>query len=128
MDDYLKKKSNDLLKSLYKSLKKMNSQKKDAIADVFDSNNISDIDPDKVIAGSSGVLNKKQGVPEGADPVVHERCVKKVKKKGNSKSSSFAICNAAKAGEDVKKSEEVLEKLAKNLEIISNAYKNKIKK
>jgi len=122
MDDYLKNRSNDLLKSLYKSVKKVTS-KKDVVADVLDSNNIAQIDPDDIATGSSGVLNKKQGVPEGSDPVVHERCVKKVKKKGHDKSSAFAICNEVKAGQETKKSEEILEKLNKNLEIITKVYK-----
>ena len=43
-------------------------------------------------------LMKKQGVPKGADPATHERCVKDVKKQGKDKSSAYAICNAAGAG------------------------------
>jgi len=43
-------------------------------------------------------MEKKQGVPEGADPEVHERCIKDVKNQGKDKSSAFAICNASKAG------------------------------
>jgi hypothetical protein len=43
-------------------------------------------------------LGKAQGVPEGADPATHERCVKEVKAKGHDKASAFAICNAAGAG------------------------------
>lgn len=43
-------------------------------------------------------LEKKQGVPEGADPATHERCVKDVKAEGHDKSSAFAICNASGAG------------------------------
>lgn len=47
-------------------------------------------------------MAKKQGVPKGADPATHERCVKKVKKKGHDKSSAYAICNEADAGMDKK--------------------------
>ena len=96
MDDYLKNKTDDLLKSLYKNIKKIKT-KKDAIEDLFDSNTVAETHPDEVIEGKSGVLNKKQGVPEGADPAVHERCVKKVKAKGHDKESAFAICNEVKA-------------------------------
>jgi len=53
-------------------------------------------------------LNKKQGVPEGADPATHERCVKKVKAKGHDKSSAYAICNEVKAG--VKKNKTTIKK------------------
>lgn len=47
---------------------------------------------------ASSEMAKKQGVPKGADPATHERCVKKVKKKGHDKSSAYAICNEAGAG------------------------------
>lgn len=50
-------------------------------------------------------LEKKQGVPKGADPATHERCVQDVKAQGKDKSSAYAICNAAGAG--MKKSEEM---------------------
>ena len=43
-------------------------------------------------------IEKKQGVPKGADPEVHERCVKKVKAKGHDKESAYRICNEVKAG------------------------------
>jgi hypothetical protein len=43
-------------------------------------------------------LSKKQGVPKGANVATHERCVQDVKDQGKSKSSAFAICNAAGAG------------------------------
>lgn len=46
-------------------------------------------------------LKKKQGVPEGADPKVHERCVMKLKQQGKDKSSAYAICNAAGAGKSM---------------------------
>lgn len=49
-------------------------------------------------------LKKKQGVPKGADPATHERCVQHLKDQGHDKSSAYAICNAAGAG--MKKSEE----------------------
>ena len=128
MDNYLKDKSNELLKSLYKAVKKFET-KKDAIEDLFDANNVAETNPDEVSVGRTGTLNKKQGVPEEADPATHERCVKKVKAKGHDKGSAFAICNEAKAGQkEVKKSEEILQKLSKNLEIVSKAYDYKIKK
>lgn len=43
-------------------------------------------------------MQKKQGVPKGADPKTHEKCVKDVKAQGHDKSSAYAICNAAGAG------------------------------
>lgn len=43
-------------------------------------------------------LAKKQGVPKGADPATHERCVHDLKAKGHSKESAIKICNAAGAG------------------------------
>lgn len=132
MDNYLKEKSDLLLKSLYKKMKKL-EHKKDAIEDVLDSNTTAEVSPDNVPKGSSSTLYKakmakKQGVPEEADPEVHERCVKKVKAKGHDKESAFAICNEAKAGQDVKKSEEIVDKLMKNLDIISKACKAKMEK
>lgn len=48
-------------------------------------------------------LSKKQGVPKGANPATHERCIQHLKEKGHDKESAFAICNAAGAG--MKKSE-----------------------
>lgn len=153
-----------MLKSLSKNIDKIKS-KKDAIADLFDSNTVAEADPDDVPVGRSSILNKnkkstesrcwegyeptpgkkaytkgscqkksqkmekKQGVPEEANPEVHERCVKEVKQKGHSKSSSFAICNAAKAGQkDVKKGEQIVDELLKNLDTISKAYKEKLEK
>lgn len=44
-------------------------------------------------------LQKKQGIPAGANPAKVESCVKQVKAQGHDKSSAFAICNAAKAGQ-----------------------------
>ena len=66
--------------------------------------------------GYGKVIVKKQGVPKGADPEVHEKCVKDVKAQGKSKKSAYKICNAAGAG--TKKSEEDngLSKLRKFLE------------
>lgn len=132
MDNYLKEKADLLLKSLYKNVNKI-AHKKDAIEDLLDSNTTAEMNPDEIPKGSASILNKakmekKQGVPEGADPEVHERCVKKVKEKGHSKESSFAICNEAKAGQDVKKNEEIVDKLLKNLDLISKAYKSKMEK
>lgn len=49
-------------------------------------------------------LEKKQGVPKGADPAVHEKCVNDVKAQGQDKSSAYAICNASGAG--MKKAED----------------------
>ena len=54
--------------------------------------------PKKIAASEH--MAKKQGVPKGADSKTHERCVKKVKKKGHDKSSAYAICNEAGAGMD----------------------------
>lgn len=67
-----------------------------------------------------GDLEKKQGVPEGADAATHERCVRDLKKKGHSKASAYAICNAAGAG--MKKAESQEE--VKNEEIIEKAEKS----
>jgi uncharacterized alkaline shock family protein YloU len=57
---------------------------------------------DKFLKGYK--LAKKQGVPKGADPATHERCVQHLKDQGHDKASAFAICNAAGAG--MKKSED----------------------
>lgn len=74
-------------------------------------------------------MEKKQGVPEEADPATHERCVEKVKKKGHSKSSAYAICNEVKSGQDsVKKGEEIINKLLKNLDMIAKVYEEKMQK
>jgi hypothetical protein len=43
-------------------------------------------------------LEKKQGVPKGADLATHERCVHDLKNQGKSKQSAYAICNASGAG------------------------------
>lgn len=132
MDNYLKEKADLLLKSLYKNVNKL-GQKKDAIEDVLDSNTTAEISPDDIPEGKSGALYKakmakKQGVPEGADPETHERCVKKIKTKKHDKESAFAICNEAKAGQDVKKNEEIVDKLLKNLDTISRVCKSKMEK
>jgi hypothetical protein len=50
---------------------------------------------------------KKQGVPANADPAIHEACVHDVKAKGHDKSSAFAICNAAKAGQKKNKTKKI---------------------
>jgi hypothetical protein len=133
MDNDLKDKANILLKSLYKNIQKL-KHKKDAIEDLFDSNTTAEINPDDIPTGKTSIMNKakmqkKQGVPEEADPEVHERCVKKVKAKGHDKESAFAICNEAKAGQgDVKKTEEIINKISKNLNTIAKAYKDKMEK
>ena len=59
---------------------------------------------DKRIVRKEETLNKKQGVPKGANPATHERCVQHVKDQGKGKGSAFAICNAAGAGKKKKKS------------------------
>jgi len=132
MDNYLKEKADSLLKSLYKNVNRL-KHKKDAVEDVLDSNTTAEVSPDNIPKGRVGALNKskmqkKQGVPEEADPETHERCVKKVKAKGHDKESAFAICNEVKAGQDVKKSEEIVGELMKNLDIISKACKSKMEK
>jgi hypothetical protein len=132
MDNYLKEKADSLLKSLYKNVNRL-KHKKDAVEDVLDSNTTAEVSPDNIPKGRVGALNKskmqkKQGVPEEADPETHERCVKKVKAKGHDKESAFAICNEVKAGQDVKKSEEIVSELMKNLDIISKACKSKMEK
>lgn len=48
-------------------------------------------------------LEKKQGVPKGADLATHERCIQDVKGQGHDKASAYAICNAAGAGQKSEK-------------------------
>jgi hypothetical protein len=156
MDKDIKNRVDRLVKSMYKAFEK--ASKKDVVADVMDSNRLSQVSPDAVAAPKGGTLNKakkldkrcwegyeptpgkkaysegscqkkseeiqkKQGVPEGADPETHERCVTKVKEKGHDKSSSFAICNEAKAG--MGKSEDFIKDIMQKFEKISSAYLKK---
>ena len=156
MDKDIKNRIDILVKSMHQALEKVS--KKDVIADVMDSNRLSEVSPNSVVAPKSATLNKtkkmdkrcwegyeptpgkepyskgscqkksekmqkKQGVPEGADPETHERCVKKVKQQGHDKGSAFAICNEAKAG--MKKSEDFIKDIMQKFEIISNAYLQK---
>lgn len=156
MDKDIKNRIDKLVKSMQEALKK--ASKKDVIADVMDSNRLSQVNPDAITPSKGGTLNKtkkldkrcwegyeptpgkkayskgscqkksekiekKQGVPEGADPETHERCVKKVKAKGHDKGSAFAICNEAKAG--MKKSEDFVKDIMQKFEKISNVYLKK---
>lgn len=59
-------------------------------------------------------LIKKQGVPEGVDPAVHERCVIEVKKQGKDKESAIRICNVA-LQKSSKFSNEQMEEISKAL-------------
>ena len=97
MDNYLKEKSDLLLKSLYKKMKKL-EHKKDAIEDVLDSNTTAEMNPDDIPTSSSNTLNKA-----------------KMQKK-------------QKVPKDVKKNEEMVNKLLKNLDVISKACKSKMEK
>lgn len=129
MDKYLEQKARELAKSMYKKLKK--KTKKDVVEDLFDSNNQAETNVDEVAPGKGAAMKlsekmqKKQGVPKEADPAVHERCVKKVKAKGHDKSSAYAICNEAGAGQN-KKSENFVEQLIDNFKTISTAYLKKM--
>jgi hypothetical protein len=103
MDNYLKEKTDLLLKSLYKNVNKL-GQKKDAIEDVLDSNTTAEMSPDDIPAGSSSALNKakmqkKQKVTEKTETV-----------------------------QSIKKNEEIVEELLKNLDIISKVCKSKMEK
>lgn len=98
MDNYLKEKADLLLKSLYKKMKKL-EHKKDAIEDVLDSDTTAEMSPDDVPKGSSGILNKA-----------------KIQKKQETPK------------EDVKKNEEIVDRLLKNLDVISKACKTKMEK
>jgi hypothetical protein len=141
MSNYLEEKIEKMAKSIFKKIKEKSP--KTVIADVLDNNTQEEVHPDDIVTGRQSSINlhgqhkvknnksehleKKQGVPKESDPEVHERCVKKVKAKGNSKSSAFAICNEAKAGQ-TQKNEHFVENLIKNFKIISNAYLKKKEK
>jgi hypothetical protein len=88
----------DLLLKSFYKKMKKLEHKKDAIEDVLDSNTTAEISPDNIPKGSSNALNKA-----------------KMQKK-------------QKISEDVKKNEEIVDKLLKNLDVISKACKSKMEK
>lgn len=81
---------------------------------------------------NKAIMHKKQGVPKGANPQVHEKCVKDVKAQGKSKKSAYKICNAVGAGMD--KNEKGINKLKnfiakqENIDAIKKEKNKKIEK
>lgn len=130
MSDF-ENKTEKMLKSLYKNIDKIKF-KKDAIADLFDTNTVAESDPDDIPVGRSSILNKNKKSSEnrcwegyeptpGKKPYAKGSCQKKsekMEKKQADKSEQ----------KEIKKGEKIIDGLLKNLDIISKAYKNQLEK
>lgn len=72
-------------------------------------------------------MEKKQGVPKGADPAKHERCVQAVKKEGKSKESAYAICNASmKKSEESNMSNKIESEISEMAEQMEKSFKSPV--
>lgn len=100
MDKHSKNREKSLLKSLYKTIKKM--RHKDAVEDVLDNNTTAEMDPDNIPKGSSSIMNKSKMQKKQDKPQANQ--------------------------EEAKKSEEIISDLIKNFNVISKAYKEKLDK
>ena len=108
MNKELEDKANKLLKSLYKSVKKVS--KKNAIDDVLDSNNIAEMSPDSDTPDTASVMHKAKG--------------KKIDK-CEGKKSCDCECGSPDEMMDAQKSEEFIGNIMKSFQMISGAYLEK---
>jgi|VirMetMinimDraft_7_1064189.scaffolds.fasta_scaffold01061_18 hypothetical protein len=106
MNKELEEKANKLLKSLYKSVKKVS--KKNAIDDVLDSNNVAEMSPDSEPADTAGVMAKN-------------------KDKKDKKECDCDSCACASPDEevDIQKGEKFIGNIMENFKMISELYLEK---
>ena len=151
MDKYLQEKADNLMKKMAKAVKKI----KRPVEDVMDSNREAEVNQDMVPKGKTGVMNKDddshvEDTRFMKNPAKrakrHIESAKRHKEKGKTKGFKENLKEAKKIikenlrGKDKKgnklpsskdleypmaASEEVVNTLAKNFKIISNAYFNK---
>jgi len=103
MNKELEEKANKLLKSLYKSVKKVS--KKNAIDDVLDSNNVAEMSPDSVAADTANVMAKNKG---------KKAC-----------DCDSCECEGPEEEIDVQKSEQFIGNIMENFKMISDIYLEK---
>jgi len=108
MNKELEEKANKLLKSLYKSVKKVS--KKNAIDDVLDSNNVAEMSPDSVQADTTSVMAKGK--------------TKKLEKCKDKKDCDCE-CDGPEEEIDVQKSEQFIGDIMENFKMISDIYLEK---
>jgi hypothetical protein len=100
MDKYTKEKVENLVKSMYKSVKQINKKTAaKAVADVLDSNKTAEIAVDSVSSGSTGVMDK-------------------------SKEDKKCSCNSCEC-DDVKKTEDLTKNIMDGFKKISDIYLKK---
>jgi hypothetical protein len=112
MDKHIKNKIDKLVKSMHKALDK--ASKKDVIADVMDSNRLSEVNPDAIVAPKSATLNKakknKKRCWDGYEPTPG----KKAYSEGSCQKKS-----------EIEKSEDFIKDIMQKFEVISSAYLQK---